>query len=335
MKKIYTTSAYKRFHKRRILSFRRRRKKYNPIRNAIYAPVVHVDFTAPDNFAFLENLEVCANFFRSIRTYPLKKNERIIRIDMRAVEQIDFPAVMILMGICDEMKDKHVNVIGNFPRNEECLKYLLDSGFLKKKYNRQGKRYKIDGNADFMKLEKGSNRLTQSHLMNLLELLKHASMHLAKNEIVNGDLFSMVKEVCGNTIEWSEAYQNQWKLGAKFEDNKVTFTAVDLGKGILESLVRKFDRMILDLIQLNGDIDVLEGAFNKKYGSTSRDSNRNKGLPSLKAAQEKGIIKNLVVVTNNVALFFEDTQKNNKFASSKEAFCGTLYKWEVDLDCLR
>lgn len=335
MKKIYTTPAYKRIHRRRTISFRRRKKKYNAIRNAIYAPIVHVDFTAPCNFAFLENLEICATFFRSIRTYPYKKNERIIRIDMSGVEQIDFPAVMTLMGICDEMKDNHVNVTGNLPRNEECLKYILDSGFLKKKYNRHGKRYKIDGHADFMKLEKGSNRLTQSHLMNLLNLVRHASMHLAKNENVNDDLFSMVKEVCGNTIEWSDAYQNQWNLGAKFEENKVTFTAVDLGKGILESLVRKFDKMILDLIQLKGDVDVLGGAFDKKYGSTSKDSNRNKGLPSLKAAQENGIIKNLVVVTNNVALFFEDTQKNNKFASSKEAFCGTLYKWEVDLNCLQ
>ena len=128
--------------------------------------------------------------------------------------------------------------------------------------------------------------------------------------------------------------RDQWIYGTKFEEGRVIVVALDLGKGILESIRRKFSKLLQDLLQLNSHVEILEGAFNKKYGSKSGKPNRNKGLPSIKYANEKGYIKDLVVITNNVTLDFTDSRNSCKFVSNKNrGFMGTLYSWRIDVDC--
>ena len=65
-------------------------------------------------------------------------------------------------------------------------------------------------------------------------------IYAAIQELANEKHIDVIKEICGNTFGWSNAFNSQWTLGAKFEDNKVIFVALDLGNGILESLSRSF-----------------------------------------------------------------------------------------------
>ena len=81
-------------------------------------------------------------------------------------------------------------------------------------------------------------------------------------------------------------------------------------------------------------MEILYGAFNRKYGSASTDINRNNGLPSIKAIHADRKVKNLCVLTNNVLLNFEDRNKSLIFANKRTAFMGTLYTWEQSIDCL-
>lgn len=53
---------------------------------------------------------------------------------------------------------------------------------------------------------------------------------------------TIILEICGNSIEWSGTDNKQWLLGVKYESDRVIFTVTDVGKGILETLYRKFGK---------------------------------------------------------------------------------------------
>ena len=121
---------------------------------------------------------------------------------------------------------------------------------------------------------------------------------------------TIILEICGNSIEWGGTANKQWLLGVKYETGKVIFTVTDVGKGILETLHRKFSLQLADKFTNKSNDEVLIGAFDQKYGSSSQEVNRNKGLPAVKFNFEQGIIGNLKVLTNNVILHFNDKLKD-------------------------
>ena len=296
--------------------------------------------SAPKDFRLLRNTDECIEFFKRIRARKKavrdKNNNYIIRVDLSAVEHIDFASTMMLDAVCEELASSSpiCHVFGDSPRNDQCRRYLLDSGFLNNKYDAQGRLYPDAGHSANIKIERGKTKLTDDDVRNVVEIEKRICKHVTG---INDRMFShieMIKEICGNTVDWSEAVHDQWIYGAKFEDGKVIVVAVDLGKGILESISRKFSVLLEDLLSNNSHLEILEGAFNKKYGSKSGKPNRNKGLPSIKYANEKGCIKDLVVITNNVRLDFTKKENSCKFVPNKtRGFKGTLYSWIIDASC--
>ena len=110
-------------------------------------------------------------------------------------------------------------------------------------------------------------------------------------------------------------------------------TVTDVGLGILKSINRKFSVVLKDVFTNKSDVEILHGAFKKKYGSTTEEENRNKGLPTTRVKNENGEIKNLIVITNNVLLDFSDMKKSCNLKNSN--FAGTFYQWEVDNSCFK
>lgn len=104
----------------------------------------------------------------------------------------------------------------------------------------------------------------------------------------------------------------------------------DVGQGILSTLKRKASQIISDKLKLN-DIEVLDGAFEKKYQSATSDKNRNKGLPKIKRINDSHFVDNLIVITNNVLIDFNN---ENKSISLDVKFNGTFYYWELTKNCI-
>lgn len=296
--------------------------------------------SAPRDFRLLNNTEECIEFFKKIRarqraTYD-KSNRLVVKIDLSAVESIDFASTMMLDAICEELSSTSpiCHVAGNSPRNEHCRQYLLDSGFLNNKFDEHGRKFPDAGNSASIKIERGRTKLKDEDVLRVVEIEKRIYKHVVGSD---GRMFrhvEMIKEICGNTVDWSGAIHDQWVYGAKFEKDKVIVVALDLGRGILESISRKFSDLLEDYLKNNSHVEILEGAFNKKYGSKSGKPNRNKGLPSIKYANEKGVIKDLVVITNNVIMDFTENQNSCKFVPNKNrGFKGTLYSWQIDSTC--
>lgn len=297
---------------------------------------------APKDFRLLKNTEECVLFFKKVRNrhkaFLNKQGMLEVHIDLSGVEHIDFASTMMLDAICDELSNTSpfCNVWGNSPKRRECSQYLIESGFLNNKVDALGHEYGNVGNCDNMKIERGQVKLEDEHIQKVVDMEKHICKHVTGQE---GRLYKhieMIKEICGNTVDWSGAKRDQWSYGLKFEDGKVIVVALDLGKGILESISRRFFDYVKDLLDQHTHVDILEGAFNRKYGSSSKRKNRNRGLPSIKYACEKGYIKDLTVITNNVVLDFTNPQNSKKFYwNRKRAFDGTLYSWKIDISCYK
>lgn len=296
---------------------------------------------APKDFRLLKNTEKCVMFFKKVRSrdwaFKNSSGNLELHIDLSEVEHIDFASTMMLDAIVDELGVTHpiCDVIGNSPIRPECSQYLKDSGFLDNKVNPLiGKQYSKLGSSDNMKIERGEVKLEDDHIKKVVEIERHICKHLTGKEDKLYKHIAIIKEICGNTVDWSDAVRDQWSYGVKFEEDKVIVVALDLGRGILDSISRRFTVLVQDMLTMQTHVQILEGAFNRKYGSKSKRRNRNRGLPSIKYANELGIIKDLTVITNNVFLDFSDPNRSHKFYWNKNrALEGTLYSWKIDKSC--
>lgn len=322
-------------HIRNRVKIRRRRNKIR-IHSAQYVRPSEITISAPVNFCLLQNPLECTAFFSKMRQeYRSKSHSSIILdLDCSKVESLDFPTVILFKAVIRELRNKGVLVKGTLPDNIDCKRYFVDAGFLKNMYDSAGHKFKDPGKSVILKIEKGNGMLTLQQSMAISELLYASTDYLLGHKVPLPKLKSVLKEICGNSIEWGEAYNKFWMIGAKYDEDRVVFVAVDLGQGILNSLRRKFTTLVIDWLT-KSDQAVLEGAFDRKYGSKSEDINRNNGLPSIKGLSIDNLVDNLCVVTNNVLLNFADTNRSITFANKKSAFMGTLYTWELSLNSLK
>ena len=353
MKKVYLSKKYKRYQRRRARREARSRKarlnnvhvqlNYSDRDNLGYQSKSgnkeYPSIDAPTDFRLLDNTTECSAFFRKLRSKQnvSRKNYRKYKIvSLIGVETIDFPAALTLSAICKELRYLNINVQGDLPTNEQCRDFLVDSGFLEDKYDMNGKMYHLTSKTKSMAFEQGQGKLLIKDLKNIASLTKSITDYLEGDvDNPNYNLPQLLKEICANSSEWSDSYKRQWTLAVKFEENKVVVSTIDLGQGILKSLERRHKDIIMDLLTLKSRVDILAGAFDKKYGSKSKDINRNKGLPSLKFASQQGLINKLIVITNNVLLSFDKWHDNCTFAMSTDAFNGTMYYFEIDKNCLK
>lgn len=289
---------------------------------------------APENFCLIDNPGECVKFFADMRSVCDSRSRVILSLDLSNVVHLDFPTVVLFKAVNRELTNRGILINGNLPQNADCRQFLIGAGFLEDLYDTNGQKFKESGESVILKIEKGNGRLTTKQSKSISQLLQKSSEHLLGFSKPQIKLKSALKEICGNSIEWGDAFSKFWMIGIKFEGGKVIFVATDLGQGILKSLRRKFSDKVIDWLS-KSDIDILEGAFNRKYGSTSKDLNRNRGLPSIKALNEDGKVENLCVLTNNVLLCFEDNNKSITFANKRTAFKGTLYTWEQTVNCLQ
>jgi hypothetical protein len=350
MKKLYTTPEYKAYHKRRLLNIEKKlrkahlaelrakrkgkpkaKKKHQHQAHDIKLPVI-----APSDLRLIENTNKCLAFFRDLRSEEFRSkrgNIQFVILSLKEVTQIDYGTISILTAIGDDLKFKGVILRSFLPDNPHCKEYMIESGYLNNLYDDNGKPFPKAPKSELMFFEKGCGRLSDDESRKISLLIKKIVGHLTGVEKYCQPLRTIILEICGNSIEWSGTDNKQWLLGVKYRDDRVIFTVTDVGKGILESLYRRLTRRFFEAFKSNDEI--LKGAFDKKYGSTTKEENRNKGLPAVKANFNQGTINNLKVLTNNVILHFDNDTLSKVFENGTPRFKGTFYQWEMTNDCLK
>ena len=291
---------------------------------------------APSDFRVLENTIEVLRFFKSIRTesywMTAKNGKKFISVDLREVTLLDYAAISIFSSIIDDLKLKDVLFRSNFPLDSGCKKLLEDSGFISQMYNEKGQKYPPSPISELIIFEQWCEKLSDADNRRLGEIVKKVVGKLTGTARHLQPIRTVLLEICGNSIEHAYTHNKHWLLGVQYLDDKVLFTLTDVGKGILKTLNKKFKYKITDAFI--SDLTVLKSVFDRKYGSQTKEINRNRGLPAIKDRADKNAIENLIVLTNNVLLHFKDSEKSITIPNGNPWFRGTFYQWELTKDSI-
>lgn len=281
--------------------------------------------TISGDFALLSNSEYVIDTINTLTSIKNSPSIRyIIHIDISEVTLIDIGAIGLLLSAINSLSRRNIHVFGNYPKDDRCKQIFISSGFLDHMRNMQGKPFKKDSCSNLL-IERGFDRTNNKRIG---EEIRHSVSYLTGDEKSYRPVFSMAQEMIANAIEHANRHRQykNWLFAVYYEKDKVIFTITDIGEGILSTLRKKTQQKIADTVTMKDDMEVLMGAFDKKYQSSTLDPNRNKGLPRIKEINENEYVENLQVVTNRVYLDFSTPNHSRKLTSN---FKGTFYYWEL------
>ena len=238
-------------------------------------------------------------------------------MSLKNVEKIDYGTISVLTAINDDLKFKRVTLQSILPDNETCRNFMIEAGYLNNLYDSKGKRFPKAEKSELIFFEKGFGKLSVKDNIAISNTVKNVVKHLTGELNQCLSVKSIILEICGNSIEWGGTENRQWLLGVKYEP-----------------LHRKFSLVLGDIFRMKTGAEILRGAFDQKYGSSTKEANRNKGLPAVKHNFEHEIIRNLKVLCNNVILHFDNESLSKTFEKGKPRFKGTYYQWEMTNECI-
>lgn len=284
--------------------------------------------SVPKKFQLFENRSEVIAFLSNLLDFRLNHRVKIINLELQDVEFIDSGAICMLLCVVNHLALYQIRVQGDVPFDEKCKKIFIESGFLNYMKDEDGQPYKIDSSNLIVKAGKGT-----TGNKNISIAIKKSMEFLLSTPRRYQPAYTVAMEICSNSVEHAYvSHAKNWLLSVHQNDNNtVTFTMTDTGQGILKTLKKKFKRELEKAFLNKNDCDVLFSAFQRKYGSSTEEINRNRGLPCILDKFDNELIRELKVITNNVYLDFED-QTNNQILN--KPFPGVLFSWVIDIDCV-
>lgn len=300
---------------------RQTRAYKNCIRNKI------INKKIPANFEVLSNQDEIFQFVSELLDMHSNRKLKQINLDLTDVQTIDAAAICLLLSVVSELGNCGIKVAGNYPLKAECAKAFIESGFLNHMKNEHG--HNIIINTPNQITEAGTDKTRNR---NIAQAIRNSMEFLFGTPQRYQPAYTVAMEICSNSVEHAYGKRpKHWRLGIYNMGNRISFTMVDTGTGILNTLHRKFRHEISDILKLRNNSEILYRAFLRKYGSSTQLVNRNKGLPCIWDKFSSGLIKNLKVITNDVYLDFNSIKERKDM---NYPFSGVLFYWEVDKECI-
>lgn len=278
-------------------------------------------FTVPEIFNLYSTPENVIYFINSTKEYIRKLNYKCrVQFDLSGVLNIDNGGIGMLLSLINFLSKHKVSSFGNIPNDEDTRLIFEDSGFFEHVRTLQGKKSKSN---DVFIVQSGSSTNVSVISIESRKIMKHLTG-------VNGSykpVYSLIGEIVSNSVEHANTHRQDknWLLSVHYESTKVKIMVLDIGLGILATLKRKIHQKLKDITVLTTDVQTLFNLFDKKYQSSTFESNRNKGLPKIKLCYDNNFISNLNVLTNNVLLDFNEVRSKRLSVN----FQGTYYYWEI------
>ncbi len=343
MKKVYTTIRYKKSNKKKSQKgiryknnkkVRNRFKKAPPVSPAIsqssffYSPRISapsMDFvTPPDDFSLINNTEKVLDFFST--AYKKLKAKKRIFFDISKIKTLTTDAIALFIAkINYENFHCKTSLMGNEPNDHELKNIFIQSGFYE--------HVKIKGT----KPKNNKKLLVHKITNNRVEpdIAKEACLvglrHTFNNEEIFEPLYDILIEIMQNTNNhagqtrglydwWLHVYTHQ-------ESKKTSYTFVDLGVGIFDSLpVKSFKRDFLELLGLTSNLDLVPKLFAGEIKSRTALPERGKGIPQVFECSQNNTFEKFILISNDV---YADL-KTHKNRMLKQNFEGTLFYWEIN-----
>lgn len=286
--------------------------------------------TAPADFSIIDNCENVISFINKLRRDF--RNKRKVFVNMTDVTKVTNESLCLLLSNMMLFRDNRIDFNGNFPRNGRANRVVIESGFLEQLFNKRGKNSINRVNSPIY-----THSAYTSNADIADAIILSCSKFLWQEECNCSGVYNAFIELMANTIEHAdeiEGKQKWWITATKDEEHeKVTFSFVDYGRGIIKTLTnadQKRHKNIVEklLAKWTGDEamllkEVMEGALTL---SEKEGTHYGNGLNSIYQDMEDGQLDNVVIISNNV---FADV-KNGKYHKMNESFPGSFICWEIN-----
>lgn len=312
------------------LNKKRKDKHYKAIENfkekyVKWQSIVYEDIKVPIRFNLkYENCNDVIKFISDLK--KLAETSIYIQVLMDDVEEIGIGAIAMLLSVINELGAKKIAIKGTKPKNKTALTVLENSGFFK--YLRTTLTEASPNNKNTF-LKTGDNTTPNSEIAKEVRKAMGTVWGIeARCPELYGGIMEMVRNTCDHAfIKNLDPITWHFGLSHLEVENKVKFSFVDNGKGIIKTFT---DTLLKSLLQsFKDNADFLNTAFNNGIESRTGLSWRGKGLPTIFDMYSDGIIKKFIVISNDVYIDFD----NNIFVTLPVSFSGTYYYWEIDKNC--
>lgn len=288
---------------------------------------------APKIFSLLANTEGLLSFINAVDACFKKKKK--VFISMRDTTLISHDAIVVLLSKLIQFKTSKIDFNGDFPRDVNSRWALNNSGFFEHLYQ------DIDSQEAYTfnrKIYTHANKNVNSLLSS--KIIEEASEKLWQEKRRCPGLQRVFIELMQNTNNHASFH----KKGDKYwwasivhnkQENKVCFSFIDYGVGILDSLKNKesgkFARIINTIngvFRPNNNAEILKLLLEGKIHELIKEQayNRGKGLPGIMKAWRTNNISNLIIITNDV---YANIVKN-EYRLINNHLSGTFVYWELN-----
>ncbi|MCH7413772.1 hypothetical protein MM213_09775 [Belliella sp. R4-6] len=339
MKKLYTTSKFKKLNsqrsKKRLRNrVRRKNKKYNPtirktenesVRPVERKPTQNIE--APKKFSLIENTEEVLAYFKTARTYLSEGYP--IRFDISEIDALTTDAIALQIArIKDANFHKNKGILGNAPNNPKLKELFLQSGF----YNyvqTQGPKPQIKDTTLI-------HKITDNKVEPLIakEACLSGLRHTFNSEEIFDPLYDIIIEIMQNTNNHAGEERGKYDWWIHIYNDPISktskYTFLDLGVGIFESLpARTFkEKTLAEKLGFSHNVDLIEPLFNGEIKSRTGRPERGNGIPQVYDSSKDKAFSKFVLITNDVFVNLK-TLETKKL---KNNFSGTLFYWELKQD---
>lgn len=274
----------------------------------------------PTVFSLRENPIETIKFINSLK--DLKNTNKRIYLNMKKVEVITNGTIALLLSVVNDFTAKGKSIIGSKPKKTEPKKVLELSGFFD--YMNGDIQYTSEVNSNTIIEQSNKSVEPQS----TAKIVRSAMKTVTGTEQRNKKLQGLFIELMANSINhgFPNSERKKWIVSTSHYKNEkyVSFSFIDNGVGILNTLDQKIGRQVITFFK--GKQDLLQSAFNGEIGSRTGLVFRGKGLPFIKDKFENNRISNLFILTNNVILDYE----HKKFQEISVPYSGTFYYFELN-----
>lgn len=276
----------------------------------------------PTNCCFLDNYEEINKLINRIINLANNHNAFVKKVflDLSKVNNLDSAAINILLTLTNYLNLKHITVYGNMPENIYAQIILINSGF----FNLVKTKYRFETTEDHIFTLSGNNKTNQDAIASEI---RQICMKLIGYESSYQPLYNTLGEIAGNSVEHANPdFKNKnWFMSVHYENDSAIIQIADIGKGILNTLNLLLKQEIFRILKNKNACDIIRDLFKGVYQSSTRELNRNNGLPEMLECYNKRYINNVIVITNKAVYDFSE----NRTTLLNNNFPGTFYSIEI------
>lgn len=279
--------------------------------------------TLPSDSRFIGNTESINELVNSIIVKAESGgddfNRRFI-FDLSNVTKLDEAMINLLLTVANYLEILGFDYGGNFPEDEECRTMLEISGF----FDHVKTNVQIKSAQDTIFTISGDDKTNDQAIGAQIKKITKA---LTGVEDTFQPLYTTLGEIAANSVEHANADKDKknWFMSVHYEQSRVLIMMADIGSGILKTMNLRWKQELLNELWNEAPSDILKNMFAGKYQSSTREKNRNNGLPDMVPRVQSNYLNNIIVVSNNAIYDFS----GNSTRTLNNSFPGTFYLIEV------